>query len=134
MIEEVLPSLIQFDVAITSLIGQKFYPFKAPQNTPFPIAVYQRVETGLNQTLDGANALTRGKFQVQAIAKTFTEAKSITAAFRRKLHGYRGTVGTTTIQGIFAQDERDEYVVPQSDDDTGWFVTTLDLQIWFTEN
>jgi hypothetical protein len=128
VIEEAIFTLITGNAAVKALIGLRLYPGVIPQTADLPAVAYRVGDTQQSYTHDGPSKIaTHGVFFV-IDAKTLNEAKSVDAAIKKVLSGFRGEVVTTKIGGIFFRNG-DWFYNPVSE----IFVVSQDYQIVWKE-
>ena len=91
--------------------GTRVYP-RLPERVKFPAIRYLRVYTIRNHSLDGDTGVTEAMLQVDCMALTYSEAKTLADEVRVILHGYTGTWGAlvarhTTLDGESDFSEQD---------------------------
>jgi hypothetical protein len=72
---------------------------------------YQWISGERAHSLDGAIGLSSPRVQFDCWAKTYLQAETVFEAFRKRLDGFRGGMGSppTKVQGAFFDSERDMY-------------------------
>lgn len=121
-IEQAMHSLISTAVAATT---PRVYPVLIPQGADLPLSVYQKVTGNRDHALGGFTGLTYSRFQIEAWAETYSEAKALMAAIAAALDDYSGTVGTVRIGSCLMQAERDFY-----EPDAGAHRIIADFTVW----
>ena len=86
----------------------RVYP-RLPQGVTFPCIRYQRVVTNRVQSLDGTVGVTDALIQVDCMAESYSEAKTLADEVRAILHGYTGAFGTLIARMIHLQYESEDY-------------------------
>lgn len=86
-------------VALGTAAGARVHLGNAPQDTPFPFIVIRRTGGTTPRTLGGVSLFVRTNFSINVIAKEYADAYPIALAIKASLHGYRGTMGATDVQG-----------------------------------
>jgi len=86
-------------VALGTAAGARVHLGNAQQDTPFPFIVIRRTGGTTPRTLGGVSLFVRTNFSLNVIAKEYADAYPIALAIKASLHGYRGTMGTTDVQG-----------------------------------
>lgn len=71
----------------TALVGDRIYPLQAPQETPLPFVVYQKISGGLLHTLQRTLPLVGPRLQIDSWAETYTTAKTVSINVRQALDG-----------------------------------------------
>lgn len=101
---------------------------RLPQPPTFPCIRYQRIYTTRQNGVDGSNiGVTEVGMQVDCMAETYTEAKTLADSVRGILHGYVGSWGTLTAHFVTLQTENDFSDV-DGDNFTHW--VSMRFQIW----
>lgn len=106
-IEEALYSLVTTDTAVAALISTRFTPIEVPQKSSLPAASYQVITTPREYDQDGPAGFASPRIQITITGQTYAEAKSVGNAIRSAINGYRGTVLSVVIFGIFLENEYD---------------------------
>ena len=109
-----------------ALAGGRIYP-RTPQNATRPFIRYTRISTSRNQSLTGPVGVTEASVQVDCMADTYADAKSLADAVRVVLHGYRGAWGTLRAQLVHLQAEND-FSEQDGDKITHW--VSQRYQVW----
>ena len=98
---------------ITKLTGQttagsRVYP-RLPEQATYPAIRYQRISTTRNHSLDANVGVTEAGIQIDCIATTYSQAKTLADAIRVILHGFKGTWGTLIARHVSLETENDFY-------------------------
>ena len=91
---EIINTLLQADAAVVALLGERVYPLRAPQNTPYPYATYQ-VVSGQGVSAMACDLYDEARVQVSLFAKTYPQIGQLHVACRKALH--RQEVGAVSI-------------------------------------
>jgi len=91
----------------TSAAG-RIYP-RLPQSVTFPAIRYQRITTTRKHALDSEVGVTEATVQIDCMAESYSEAKTLADEVRTLLHGYRGALGTLTAHLVSLDTENDFY-------------------------
>lgn len=114
--------------AITALLapvaGGRRHWVRAPQTTPRPYVVMQRIDGLVGYTMKGEAGHTSSRIQLDCYADSYGSAKATARSIKDILSGYRSGF----IQGVFLDSERD---LPVSDagEVNNLFRTTLDIVV-----
>lgn len=129
---DIRPALRTFllaDMDISDAVdGERIYPVVLPQGVTDPSIVYNRISAIGDHHMQGASGLTRTRMQVDAYATTHDAAASLADAIKEVLDGYRGLMGSVTVQGVFFDTEREDY-----QDDVKLYRVSRDYFIWYEE-
>jgi hypothetical protein len=101
--------------AVSSLISSRVYPLIAPQGTPLPLVVYQRIAVERPQSLGGNVGNPVVTLQLTTYGTSYTSVKSIARAVRLAVDGWTGTTAGVTIQRSTLKTEADGVDLPADD-------------------
>lgn len=138
--EEALFELLQSDARIKGAVSDRIYPMERPQGSPLPAITYQRAGGLRDYDMQGATGLVESRYLIgfwserlrdKSAYKGAKELRSWTRDLFSPDGGFRRTVGSTEIQGIFINNE-DDY---RTDGATGVGVVRvlLDCTFWHKE-
>lgn len=98
---------------VTDYLGgdKRIYPNKAPQLTPYPYIVYQKVNSEANETKSGVSTLDviRMQFDFYHDNNGFDENYEIAERVRVLLDGYRGTIANVNIDSCIFLNDNDTW-------------------------
>ena len=120
--------------SITSLVSTRIYPLIAPEGSAWPFIIYQRIGSSHEHNMSGSSGLVTATVQIDAYAEAYSSAKSIGAAIRNVLDGYRGLMGSTFVSRCHLGDERDLLDVTDLADEFGGFRWSGDFAIAYHES
>lgn len=141
MIETALYSILSGDADIAAMVSTRVYPLERPQKSALPAIVYRRVSGQRDYDMEGATELVDSRFFIECWAKkqpgksAYLVAKELRAKVRDRfcpVGGFRETIGTTEIQGIFINGEDDSRT--DGAVGTGRVKVNLDCTIWHKES
>jgi len=89
-----------------TIANSRIYP-RLPEQVIFPAIRYQRISTVRSHAIDGAVGVTDVLMQVDCVAKTYSQAKTLADEVRDVLHGYSGTWGTLIARHVKLDMETD---------------------------
>jgi len=98
MIEEALVTILTTPLAAS--VGDRIYPVPAPQNVKQPYVTYQKISETTEYELAAEAGLGHARVQFNAVAETYSEARTIAALIKSTLSAYQGTVGSIYINWI----------------------------------
>jgi len=130
-IEQAILKELLADSGTTSLIGERLYYVKAPQDVAKPYVVFFKASGPREYSHDGASELARPRFQFSCFATTYYQAKQIAEAIRVAIEAFSGTmggVGGVEIGSCFCINESDIY-----EEDTKLFHVAVDYLICHKE-
>ncbi len=138
--EEALFSILTGNAPIAARIDDRVYPIERPQGSKLDAITFQRAGGLRDYDMEGATGLVESRFLIWCWA----EKKRGESAYRRAKYlarlvrdafcpsgGFRQTVGTTEIQGIFINNEDDSRADGATG--TGAVGVLLDCTFWHTE-
>ena len=108
MIESAIRSILITDDTVKA-ITTRCYPVTIPQSPTYPLILYTKITGMRDHTLRGASGHAHPRFQIEAWAETYTEAKTLADAIRNALDDYSGTVLGTVIGSCLIDSEQDVY-------------------------
>jgi len=88
--------------------GSRIYP-RLPQGVTFPAILYQRITTTRNHAINATVGVTEAAIQVDCMADSYSEAKTLADEVRAVLHGYRGAWGSLIARHVSLRTENDMY-------------------------
>lgn len=86
-IEAELFTALSTNSGVSSLVGSRIYPSRAPDSAQRPLIVYQLVAGTRVATLPGVGDAVKKRIQVSCHADTYSAAKSVAAAVISALEG-----------------------------------------------
>lgn len=108
-IESALYSKLTGSSSVTALVSTRIYPNAIPQNVALPAVAYQVISTDRNYKHAGQSNVALPRLQITVEASSYSSMIAVCAAIRAALSGYKGTVGSVVIGGIFLETEYDGY-------------------------
>lgn len=94
------------DSTISNLIGTRMYPVVLPQSPTYPAVSYSTISAQRGHNMQAPDGLAAQRIQVDAWALTYAQARSLSDAIRNRIDSFRGSMGSTKVQGIFFDTER----------------------------
>jgi len=88
--------------------ASRVYPI-LPQEVTFPAILYARITATRQHSLDANVGVTEATVQVDCMAESYSEAKTLADEVRVILHGYRGSWGTLIARHVTLESENDIY-------------------------
>jgi len=129
-IEEALVAYLLANGGVSTLIGTRCHPQKLPERPTYPALRYTQLDGPRDMHMQGASGHATPRYQLDAFATTYAQAKALAKAVRLALNGFSGTMGGAggvEVDAVFLVDERDLY-----DDDTepeGLYAVSQDFEI-----
>ena len=123
-VEDAIYSRLIGFAGLSALVGIRVYPSLLPQKVTYPAVRYSRVSGERLRSHSGASGLAMPRFQIDAWAETYDEAKAVAKQIRLALDNFSGTVATVKIHAAFLDSDRDLY-----DDKAEVFAVSADYTI-----
>ena len=127
MIETAIRYILINDSTVKD-ITTRCYPVTIPQSPQYPLILYTKITGMRDHHLQGPSGHAHPRFQVEAWAKTYTEAKTLADAIREALDGYSGTASSTKIGSCLIESEQDIY-----ESEVEAFRVIMDFFVWHEE-
>lgn len=131
---ENLRTFLLADATIAATIGTRCHQGMVPQAdiATLPYVWFARSRRQLDRTLDAAagDPADEQWFDVECISDDLDESQDLAEAVEDRLNNYRGTLGTQSVQGIFLDDQDDNYVPRGTMGETELHVAALAVQIY----
>lgn len=139
--ENAMPQLFLIDPDIKRMIDDRAWPGERDQGSKLPAITWQRAGGTRDYDMEGATGLVESRFLVQCWGEktgngsAYKQAKDLMRLVVKRFTpqgGFRETIGTTEIQGIFINNEDDT----RTEGATGLGVARvyLDCTIWHKEH
>ena len=109
-----------------TLASNRVYPI-LPQGVKLPAIRYQRINTNRQQALDAAVGVTEATVQIDCMAETYSNAKTLADSVRDILHDYTGAWGSLVARHVALDTENDFY---EQDGDRVTHWVTQRYRIW----
>lgn len=127
--EQALYAILANDTAVSALVGTRIFPNVIPQDVALPVLAYMRVSGARTNSQTGPSQLARPRFQITCLSRSYSEAKTLAAAVRRALDGYKGAIASVDVQGVMIQNEFDTFT-----DDDDLHTVRQDYYFWHAED
>jgi hypothetical protein len=112
-IADLRPALRAFllaDAPISAAVGgARIFPVVLQQGERGASLVYNLVSEATDYHLRGPSGLVQVRMQIDAYAPTPNDAWNLAGLVKGRLSGYRGLMGSITVQGVFADVARADY-------------------------
>jgi hypothetical protein len=125
-----LRSFLLATPAVTDIVEDRVHQSRVPQGSEFPHIWFGRTGSERDQSIEGGSC--RPLFQTFALecaALDLDQAQTLADAVGDALSDYRGTFGDMTVQGVFVEDQSDDYEPYYSQGDEGVFMAALQIRI-----
>jgi hypothetical protein len=90
--------LVAYLKLLGTAAGTRVHLGNAPQDTPFPFVVIRRTGGNTPKTLGNVSLFSRAQFSINVIAKEYADAYPIANTIKDSLHGFSGTMETTSVK------------------------------------
>ena len=110
-IETGLYAYLTANSGVSAIVSTRLYPLKLPQGATLPALAYQLISNARPHDITaGPTGHAFPRFQITSYAESYSAAKSLAAAVRSALDGYRGAMGSETgVGGVALIGERDSF-------------------------
>ncbi len=119
------------DVTLAAIHGGRVSENRSPQRDAFPRQVIEATGRTGDVTHDGPCSNQKLGLRVQSQALTKADAEAMDERVGALLNGFRGTIGTMTVQGGFKRDAPDDFESAIDASEKGVFVIAADYDLWF---
>ena len=129
-LEDSLLTKLLATTALTSLVGQRIYYVKAPQNVTTPYLTYQKISEIPTHSHDGYAGTKDARIQFTAFSPLYLTVKAINKAIFDALDSFTGSLctGGVTVQSCMLDDEIDLY-----DPESGLHYSPADYLIVYSD-
>lgn len=127
-------TFLQADTDIAAKVASRVHDSHVPQAQTVPpiksFIYFHRRQTTHSPTLDSAAGEVPQEFAFDVEVVEADSRKPLGELVRTRCNCYRGTFGDSTCQGVFVNDQDENYQSYNVGGDGGVFVTTLDVQVF----
>jgi hypothetical protein len=130
-------SLLIASTSITDEVSTRVhYNKNVPPHYAKPF-VWFRVNTDNEElTLDGTGGIHEANIDLEIVGESEGDAQGAADDIKAKLHGYKGTVGTSTgsVSGkaTFVEDKDDDYVPYNNRSNTGAHIVAFNVRLFYS--
>lgn len=125
-----LRSFLLATPAITDIVADRVHQSRVPQDSPFPHIWFGRTGSEGDQCMDaGSRRPLFQTFALECAATDLDKSQELADAVWDTLSDYRGTFGDMTAQGVFVEDQNDDYEPYYQQGDEGVFAAYLQIRI-----
>ena len=115
-------------VTITNL-QNKVFPLNAPEGTSTPFLIYQKVNMAIIKTMDGTSYARNALYEIDLIAKSYSELQSLMVSVKNKLISFQGrTIGTN---GSYIQNVTIENIVELYEPQPLFYRINMETRFYF---
>ena len=119
---------------ITTLIGQRIFACRRPQNVTGDALCFWRTSGGHDHNLQGSSGTAIPTFALEVLSTDYMAADTIAEAVRQAMQGFSGSMGSTVVKSVILADEQDGFDESEKSDDETTFRIALLYQIRYTES
>lgn len=125
-----LRSFLLATPAVTDIVAERVHQSRIPQDSAFPHIWFGRTGSTRDDCMDGGSR--RPLFQTFALecaALDLDQCQELADAVGDALSDYIGAFGDMTVQGVFVEDQVDDYEPYSNQGDEGIFVQSMQIRI-----
>lgn len=119
---------IQTYLTATLTGGVLVYPFTVPQGAAIPAVTYQTVSDPTTIDSLGPTDLIKGRFQITAVGRSFSDAKLLAVEIKNAIDGYADTMGDVDVSLAYKDSHNGEH-----EEATNLFTVSQDFIIFYKE-
>jgi hypothetical protein len=129
-----LANYIQAGTAIEAVVGERVWPNKQADmvDTIYPCILIFRESTEDINDMDGASGLIQARFEVVSMATSYKQARDLAKLVKDRIHGFRGTMGTTTIDSVLRSNDAD-FLNMKNNAKTAFYAIPQEYQVHYRE-
>jgi hypothetical protein len=125
-VEEELRTRMLRDPEIVNLVSDRIFPEIAPGQLSLPMAVYSRVESTEEYTLDGQPYLEKVRVQYSCLDTSWLGARKLVDAMRNRAVASRGLSNDIMIDSVYVVDVKDQGY----NNDINSYQIDLDIEVY----
>jgi len=125
-----LVAAILANATVISLVGTRVYHGERPQTSILPAIAWKRSGVQREMLLDGPSGMATAYYELEVIAETSAQSRTIADAVRSAVHGVTGNLGGATVRLAMVTTELD---VSDVDGDLKVRHVLMDIEIIFPE-
>jgi hypothetical protein len=126
-----LRAVLLADSAVAAIVSTRVHQSVVPESVEAPYVWFTRDRSDGPRCLDnGVARNTEQQFSIECIAEDLSTSQTLADAVSAALDGKRGTFGDDTVQGVFVDDQTDDYIPRGVSSDDGAFVAALQVRIF----
>jgi hypothetical protein len=123
------------DATILAAVGSKGVAHnRTRQAQGFPQVCFFRRQTTVERTIEATSpeTLQMVSFDVECVHTSLSGAETLAAAVRARCDSYRGSLGSglSTVQGMFCEDQDEDYVPRADESDDVRHVVSFQVEIY----
>lgn len=103
--EQAIVNILENDIDVSAIIGDRIFPVVIPQEKSLPAITYERVDTDPNDTKSGVSTLDVPLIDIDLWGKDFAVLKDLAKKIRTALDRFSGTKQGIIIQSIQYQNQ-----------------------------
>lgn len=114
---------------VSSLIGDRIYPLRAPQGALRPFLVWHRQSVDRQQLYCGTDPAVLAEYLFSCYGITYQQAEDVHEAVRNAMQDFSGLMGAVLVKNAHLRDH-----TPLPDEDPNIFTVRQFWRIWFVES
>lgn len=125
-----LVAAIKANATVASVAGTRVYHGERPQSSALPAVVWSNTGVTREMLLDGPSGMATAFYEVEAMAVSSADVRSLASGIRAAVHGVTGNLGGATVRLAMCTNEVD---FSDTDGDMKVRHVILDIEILFPE-
>lgn len=130
-IGENLRTFVLESTGISAVVGTNMEQNKIDQDTDTPFIYYSRTNEVEDRDQAANGGISEVTFSIQCVDEDIDASLALAALVKSRIDGYKGTMGTQRILGVFVSDRSDDYYTKPDGGDIGFHVAGLSAQIFY---
>ncbi len=118
--------------SVTAIFSTRMYSQQAPQGAGFPRLILTELGGERTGSLGGANEQIKTSFALESQSESAgIEAIAGADALANVLDYFQGTMGSSTVQGVFVMNAGDSIDPPTDASEKAIHSSTLNIDVWY---
>ncbi len=117
--------------SVTTLVSARIYSQQAPEGASLPRVVFTELGGERTGSLSGANEQIKTSFALECQATSGAGSVAVADALANVLDYFQGTMGSSTVQGVFVTNAGDSIEPPTAANEEAIHSTTLNIDVWY---
>ena len=136
MIGEDLITFLNDDVDVTDLVDSRISQGAVNESDTCPRVWVGRASREDELDCGAVGGMVVENFDIECVSihsstnDGVSESLGVADAIRDAMHGHKGDFGSTTVSGVFVDDQNDDYIPKAIDSPDGYYVTALSVRIF----
>lgn len=129
---EDLRTLVLGTTPVSGLVGTRVHYNQVPQPTGKPHIWFRVSSDNEELTMDRVGGLHEAFVDMECVGTSESSAQAVADAVKSRLHGFKGSMGNVTAQGVFVRDKDDDYLPFANQSDEGAHVVAYSVNVWYS--